>query len=247
MVKEFGTNVKVAMHKLVYEMHSFFESSGVEYAICGGYALDMFAGKTLRTHGDFDVLIFSEDKQRIIKFMMDNNWLVFGRFMEDGKPITQHLFYKIDDIANNYWDDCKNIWAVKADCLPAVLDKIDRIPGEVYTYQSRKWLVQDKLEFIELEFDARDDSNYIAREDPKIARVLDKAILHRDGIPYLAPEIILFYKSDKFSVENAYAKPKTESDFKTIMPMLPTESKQWLLDAIAKTYPDGYVWLDELL
>ena len=62
--------------------------------------------------------------------------------------------------------------------------------------------------------------------NPRITRSLDKAILYRDGIPYLAPEIILFYKSDKYSSENPYAKPKTEADFKAAIPLISNESKE---------------------
>jgi len=139
----------------------------------------------------------------------------------------------------------KNFWAVKPECLPQVLQKIHRIQGEVYTYQTRKWLVQDELEFIELEFDTRESGEYIAGENPRITRPLKNAIHDRDGIPYLAPEIILFYKSDKYSSENAYAKPRTEADFKAIMPLLSDESKKWLTHAINTAYPNGHDWLFE--
>ena len=235
------------MNKVILEANEIFKDAGFDYAICGGFAIDMYAGRELREHGDFDILVFTEDKQPVIQFMLDKGWTVFGRFMEEGRPITQHLFYKIEDITNCFWDDCVNVWAIRPGCLSNVLDKLDRLQGEIYTYKSRKWLVRDDLEFIELEFDVREGSDYVARESPRITLPLDKAILHCDGIPYLAPEVILFYKSDKYSSENPYAKPKTESDFKTIMPMLAEESKKWLLDAIEETYPDGYGWLSELL
>ena len=235
------------MNKVILQANDLFKTAGFGYAICGGFGLEMFAGKELRSHGDFDITVFKEDKHRAAQFLMDKGWSIFGRFMEEGKQITQHLFYKIDNITDSYWDDCKNIWAIKPGCLPDVLYKLDRLQGEVYTYQSRKWLVQDNLEFIELELDTIDGSNYVAKENPQITRPLDNAILHCSGIPYLAPEIILFYKSDKYSSENPYAKPRTETDFKAIMPLLPTESRKWLLDAINTAYPDGYEWLEELL
>lgn len=235
------------MNKVILEANEIFKDAGFDYAICGGFAIDMYAGRKLREHGDFDILVFKEDKQPIIHFMLDKGWMVFGRFMEEGKPITQHLFYKIEDITDRFWDDCVNVWAIKPECLADVLEKLDRLQGEVFTYKSRKWLVQEDLEFIELEFDERKNSDYVARENPWITRPLNKAILHCDGIPYLAPEVILFYKSDKYSFENPYAKPKTMSDFKTIMPMLSEESKKWLLDAIEEVYHDGYEWLNELL
>jgi len=234
------------MNKVILQVHDLFKAAGFDYAICGGFAIDMFAGKELREHGDFDILVFREDKHRAVQFLMDNGWIVFGRFAENGS-VWQYLFYKIEDITDSFWDNCANFWAIKPGCLPRVLQKIDRLQGEVYTYQTRKWLVQDNIEFIELAFDVREGGDYVAQENPRIARPLDKAILCRDGIPYLAPEIILFYKSDKYSSENSYAKPRTEIDFKAIMPMLTEESKMWLLNAINTAYPNGYGWMEGLL
>jgi len=237
---------EIDMNRSIYKAHNLFKNAGFDYAICGGFGIEMFAGKEIREHGDFDVLMFKEDKQRTVQFMMDNDWLVFGRFGEHG-AIWQFLFYKVNDITDSFWNDCPNFWAIKNDCLPQVLQKIDRIQDEVYTYQTRKWLVQDELEFIELAFDTRMGDDYIVQENPLITRSLDQAILYRDGIPYLAPEIILFYKSDKGSSNSPYAKPRTEADFKAVVPLLSAESKKWLIDAIEATYPDGYEWLDGLL
>jgi len=233
------------MNKVILQAHDLFKTAGFDYAVCGGFGLDLFAGKEIREHGDLDILVFQEDKRRAVQFLLDDGWLVFGRFGEHG-AVWQFLFYKVHDIADAFWDDCGNYWAIKPDCLPKVLQKIDRIPGDVYTYQTRKWLVQE-IEFIELGMDKRENGEYVAQENPRISLPMEKAILYRDGIPYLAPEVTLFYKSDKASSTNPYPKPRTEADYKAIMPMLCDERKQWLLDAIKKTYPDGYEWLDGLL
>jgi len=237
------------MNKLILQAHDLFKSAGFDYAICGGYGLDMFAGRELRAHGDFDIMVFKEDKRRAVQFLADKGWTAFGRFMEENRMATLLLFYQIDNFADSYWDDCKNVWAVKPGQLPNVLHKLDRLRahGDVYTYQTRKWLVEDVIEFIEFEFDAREDGDFVLRENPKITRPLDKAILHYQGIPYLAPEIILYYKSNKFSCEHPNVRPKTQGDFDAIMPMLSPDSKKWLLDAIDTTYPDGHSWLDGII
>jgi len=227
------------MNKIILQAHDLFKNAGFDYAICGGFGLDMFANKELRPHGDFDIVVYREDKHRVLKFLADNDWIVFGRFMEEGRMATLLLFYKVENISDSYLDDCKNFWAVRAECLPNVLEKIDRSPGEVCTYKSRKWLVQDEIEFIEFEFDAKEGDDFVLQNSPKITRSLDNAILYRDGIAYLAPEIILFYKTDRFSNTHPNVKPKTDSDFAAIMPLLPDESKKWLFDAVKKAYPDG--------
>ena len=238
------------MNNIVKQAQDLLQTATFDYAICGGYGIDMFAGKELRTHGDFDIVVYREEKQRVVQFFMDKGWTVFGRFMEEGRAITQHIFYKIDNITDSYWNGCKNMWVIKQDCLPNVLHKLDRLHGdvgEIYTYQTRKWLVEGDIEFIELEIDSKEGNDFVVQENPRITRSLDKAILYRDGIPYLAPEIILFYKSDKHSSESPYAKPKTEADFKAAIPLISNESKEWLIDAINTAYPDGYEWLDGVL
>jgi len=241
-----NSEVNKHMNKVIHEAHELFKSAGFDYAICGGFGLDMFADKVIREHGDFDILIFNEDKRRAAQFMLDNGWLLFGRFGEHG-AVWQFLFYKVDDITDSFWDDCPNFWAIRPNCLPQVLQKIDRIQGEVYTYQVRKWLVENEIEFIEIGFDTRESSEYVAMKEPRIALPMDRAILYRGCIPYLAPEVTLFYKSGKGSMESAYAKPRTIADFKAIMPMLSDENRKWLLEAIDLAYPDGYEWLDGLL
>ncbi|HEY6480886.1 MAG TPA: hypothetical protein VIZ00_12705 [Streptosporangiaceae bacterium] len=47
-----------------------------------------------------------------------------------------------------------------------------------------------------------------------------------DGIPYLTPEIQLFYKAKNI-------RPKDETDFTAALPVLTAAQRQWLDDALA--------------
>ncbi|MCL2169913.1 MAG: hypothetical protein FWB74_07805 [Defluviitaleaceae bacterium] len=237
------------MNDIIRKAMDILKTANFPYAVCGGYGLDLHAGRELRPHGDFDIVIFKEDKQKVAKFFLDMDWTIYGRFMEEDRIITQHIFYKIDDISEDYWKDCVNIWAVKNSCLPKVLHKLDRLQGaagDVYTYQTRKWLVEEEIEFIELEIDGRDCDDFVVQESPKITRSMDKAILYREDIPYLAPEIILFYKTDKHSWEHPGVKPKTEADFKEVMPLLSEESRSWLTEAVKAAHGE-HEWIKGVL
>jgi len=233
------------MDKIILQAQEMFKDCGFNYAICGGFGLDMYAKKTIREHGDFDILVFDEDKRRAAQFMLDNGWLLFGRFGEHG-AVWQFLFYKVEDIADSFWDDCPNFWAIKPNSLPQVLQKINRIQGEVYTYQTRKWLVENEIEFIEIGFDTKEGGEYVAMKEPRVALPMERAIQSLGGISYLAPEVTLFYKSYKGSMESAYAKPRTIADFKAVMPMLSSEQKDWLMNAIKTAHGEETPWLDEL-
>jgi len=231
----------VALHKLIYEANDLFKNCGFDYCICGGFALDMFAGREIRKHGDFDISFFKEDRVRAIKFLMDNEWPVYAR-------TELREFFLVIDPNDSRLTEMDNMWAVKPGSFANMLP----VEGKenVYTYK----IVEPRLQgfdFIEISFDARENGSFVIdSEDGKGARVwraLDKAILHKHRVPYMSPELILFLKSHPFNMEHEYLKPKTQNDFPAVLPMLSDEQRQWLLNALSKAWPDGYGWLDGLL
>jgi hypothetical protein len=58
------------------------------------------------------------------------------------------------------------------------------------------------------------------------------------GVPYLAPEIVLLFKSRG-------ARPKDNDDFAEVANLLDARRRRWLLDRIAPRYPD-HPWLPAL-
>lgn len=60
------------------------------------------------------------------------------------------------------------------------------------------------------------------------------------GIPYLAPEIQLFYKAKN-------GRLKDETDFATILPVLTKPQRQWLADALSLVYGSAHPWRARLL
>jgi len=233
------------MSNIIEEVKSLFKSTDFAFVVCGGFALDLFAGRQLREHGDFDILVFEKDRYRLLQFLANKGWLSFGRF-EDDIHIWHYLFYRVDNIKDNFWNDCKIFWVIKPDCLSNVLLRINRLKRhkpEVYTYNSREWLMQNELEYIELAFGKREGNVFVVRENPRVTRRMDKAVLHYGGISYLAPEVVLFNKSDRYSSEKSYLKHKTKASFEAIIPLLPRESQIWLSEAIDMAYPEGSPWL----
>ena len=73
-----------------------------------------------------------------------------------------------------------------------------------------------------------------------MTRSLDKAILFADGVPYMAPELVLFLKSKPVYFTHEFHKEKTPKDFAEVMPHLPDESRVWLEEAFAVAYPYGH-------
>ena len=94
--------------------------------------------------------------------------------------------------------------------------------------------------FVELLFDEVDEVNFLFRRDPSITLTLEKMILSTaSGIPVLAPEIVLLYKS-----ANA-EDPSYASDFENVLPKLSSQAHGWLSAALRKLNPN-HIWLDDL-
>lgn len=103
---------------------------------------------------------------------------------------------------------------------------------EIHAVSTDGW----KLEFL---LNERDAIDWMYRRDTRIRRSLDKAIRRGDeGIPVLAAEIVLLYKSKS-------PRPQDELDFRVMHETLDPESRAWLVDALHMTSPE-HPWISLL-
>ena len=84
-----------------------------------------------------------------------------------------------------------------------------------------------------------DGDTWISRRDETI-RFPYRDIIQRtgDGIPYLAPELVLLFKAK-------HARPKDQADFDATVPHLTPERRQALAGLLARAHP-GHPWLADL-
>ena len=84
-----------------------------------------------------------------------------------------------------------------------------------------------------------DGDTWICRHDGRI-RLPYSAVIHhtRDGIPYLAPELVLLFKAK-------HARPKDQVDFDTTIPHMTTAQRARLAELLVHTYPE-HRWLASL-
>jgi hypothetical protein len=84
-----------------------------------------------------------------------------------------------------------------------------------------------------------DGDIWICRRDPRI-RLPYAWIVHRtaDGIPYLAPEIVLLFKAKA-------TRPHDEADLDRALPRLDDRRRAWLRWAVGRVHP-GHPWLDRI-
>ena len=107
-----------------------------------------------------------------------------------------------------------------AEILPAGVHDIWCRPGP-----SDPWRIQFML-------DEADGETWVSRRDNRIRRPARQiGARSADGIPYLLPEIQLFYKA-------ARRRPKDEKDFDAAIGVLDGDQRRWLSGAIATAYGD---------
>ncbi|MFJ1803483.1 nucleotidyltransferase domain-containing protein [Streptomyces sp. NPDC088180] len=84
-----------------------------------------------------------------------------------------------------------------------------------------------------------DGDTWICRRDARI-RLPYSEIVHRteDGIPYLAPELVLLFKAK-------HDRPKDRRDFDATVPHLTRAQRTTLAELLARVHP-GHAWLTDL-
>ena len=236
----------IFMFELISECNRYMKRCGIPYAICGGWALDLFMNKETRSHSDIDIIVFDEDRKISVDFMVDNGWSIF-----------EHKFDWIDNRkANSYLRQISSndeklaslfgVWALKPNCSLIDLDvKVKSDNSGIYDYEIMS-NEQSKFDFLEIMFCKCKNGYYIYDEKKNIKRELGKTILDNDNIPYLAPEIILFFISDPAYQKSEYHREKNQSDYMNVAPLLVNESKGWLMDALEIIYPEGNARLEQL-
>ena len=238
------------MIKIIAESNDFLKGCDLSYAFCGGYALELFLNKTLRSHSDVDIVAFEKDKGPMIEYVSSKGWKVYEHKTEwiDNKKANSYL-----RLVQNSNDPevlhLNSVWAMKPDCsLVKVGPKLGENNNFGYEIRNKEQL---KSDFFEIIFSKQKDGNFVvdslAGQDKNIVRTLDKAIRYHGDIPYLAPEIVLFFTAHPAYLESDYHREKNNIDWKYTPAFLPEESLRWLIDSLKVAYPEGNQRLDELI
>lgn len=84
-----------------------------------------------------------------------------------------------------------------------------------------------------------DEDVWVFARDARIRVDRDNLISRTgEGIPFIRPEIALLFKAKA-------PRPKDDTDFTAVRPLLDEESRAWLADALALVHP-GHRWLRQL-
>lgn len=213
------------MNQLIEEANAILQGQDFSYAICGGFALDLFLGYETRTHGDIDILAFWEDRETIISYMQSQGFLVY-EMLGGGKV------HRVTDI----WIQeklRKNIFCCTEDCELVRLH--DTEEKDVYWLDFQQTGLS-KLNYIEFLFNEKTENEFVYVRDNRIKHKLESAILQKDGIPYLSPELCLVFKSTDIEREGY------QQDFELTVERLNGEQRTWFEKAMEMLYPEGHKW-----
>lgn len=95
--------------------------------------------------------------------------------------------------------------------------------------------------FIDFQLSQIESGIWHFRRDPSIVRTVERAILHTpSGLPYLAPELVLLFKS-----RSSQDRPKDTVDFEMAYPYLEPERRAWLRWALT-AYVPNHPWIEKL-
>jgi hypothetical protein len=225
------------MNNVIIESCELIKKSGLTYAVCGGFAIDLFLNRKLRRHTDFDITIFEENRKEVLDFMLAEGWEIYDHIWDNEG--TDHLL-PINGADDERALTVGMVWAVKPGCTLLTIEPKDGEDG-VFVYKMTSREIEN-ADFIEICFDAKENHDFICNKEINIVRPLDKAILHNNGIPYLAPEVILYHKSAPVYL----TWPKTIFDFYHTAHLLNDESREWLVESLKATYPDGHEWVERV-
>lgn len=217
------------MNRLVLEANELLKNGGFEYAFCGGQALDLFLGYESRAHGDIDVCAYWEDRNRIIQYMQSQGFIVYEML---GGGRAHHITDVSDQLRKK-----KNIFCFR-DGFPLVKTYPPDEDGCCWIEFFHTG--QTELDFMEFLFNDKSEDAFEYARNREIALEMKKAVLSREGVPFLAPELCLLYKSTDTEREGY------QQDFELAYREMDPSQREWLRKALLREYPKGHPWLDVL-
>ena len=96
---------------------------------------------------------------------------------------------------------------------------------------------QTELDYIEFLFNDKTREAFEYARNREITLGLDRAVLNAGGIPYLAPELCLLYKSTDIEREGY------QQDFELAYRAMDPLQREWLRKALRQAFPEGHPWL----
>jgi len=211
---------------LINDLVKFLEPFHVAWFVSGGWSIDIHLGQVMRERCDLDISVSYSDRLYAIDFFLRKGWQIEGKLFGGFK--TLHSLSDYNENIHYFWSFPKGAVFIS--------EFTDEGSNRRIAYNRK---TQCELDYIEVFFDKIEDGYFIYRRDTRVKRYVDKAILERDGIRYLAPELVLLFKSNSLSEKNL-------QDFDITIGSLGGEAKSWLTSSLLLLYGKSHIWLKRL-
>jgi len=216
------------------EVMSTFQGT---WALCGGWAVDVWLGRQTREHADIDITVFHDD-QRAIFEQLAGCHMIADDIEPDASPDRPP------------WDghvlDAEHRWTWPQ--TPAHIHA--RPPGEANLTALRAWTnppydkATDDLN-LEVMINERAGPDWLLNPEPRIARPIDLCFRESPaGLPTVVPEVLMFFKATAYwgQYQGTYPRAADEADVRALLLQVGEDQRRWLGEAISLLVPD-HPWL----
>ena len=211
---------------LINGLVNFLDPFDVKWLVSGGWAIDIHLNRITRERCDLDISVPFSDRLKCIEFFLEKGWRIEGKLSDGFRTLR-----KVSD----YNDDIHYFWSFP-EGVDFVSEYVDDNGNRGIAYNRD---FQYELDYIEVFFDMIEDSHFVFRRDPHVKRHEDWAILERESVRYLAPELVLLFKSNKLSEKNLL-------DFDVAVDSLGGDALVWLIETLSLVYGNSHTWLEQL-
>jgi hypothetical protein len=181
--------------------------------VAGGWAIDLAIGAATRAHEDLDIAVLRKDTEALRMHLA--GWDL--QLVREG---SLHPWNGGDPPPCTH-----QIWAR--------MHEADR-PFDVGRFAADPT-------FLEVLIEEHEDDMWLYRRDLRIRRPLRTLGRRREGIPFVAPDVQLLYKSKPHPKYDQ----KNDLDFQACLPHLTAKERAWLGTALSLAQA-GHRWLESL-
>lgn len=223
---------------MLQALKALLDSMDIFWAVCGGDAIDLFVGKQTRPHKDIDIAAFWEDREKIITTFLQLGWRIF----EPDHGLMREICSLDEDLRTE-----DNLWCIRPESSGYLITHHHDNFFEITTNRAH----QDVLDYIEILFNREKNGEFLYKRNPSIR--LSPYLYHSaEEIPFLAPEMVLLYKSVFVrllahpTAENMEVVENYRHDFRVAVEQFNDKQRAWLKSALEISYPMGHEWLEVL-
>lgn len=179
--------------------------------IAGGVALDLFANRAIRSHHDVDVVIFAADATSFRRGLA--NWDIHAAIGWTGQPRESQRVLRRWPASDPLPKDTGAFW-----CRPS--------PNQPWCF--------------ELLVNPGSSDRWHFKRDARISRPVSEVSMSRNGLPFLAPEIVLLHKATSATITE-----QDTSDLLAVVDSMTLGQRSWLSKTISRI-SHGHPWLKHL-